>query len=255
MRVLAISSQVAYGPVGNSAAVPALEARGHEVLAVPTVVLSNHPGHGRPAGLRASAQDLAAMLAALERLGVLAGVAGVLTGYFVDGAQVEAVAAALARLKEERPQLFVLVDPVIGDDDGGLYVPPEVANGIREHLLPLASAIAPNRFELQWLSGQSVGERESAIAAARALGIGEVLATSIPAGDGMISSLLVTADGCESLTSPRLAMVPHGTGDYLSGAYLAARLEAPPAAAFHSAVAALDGVIHRSAGAAVLRVT
>ena len=49
MRILSISSQVAYGPVGNSAAVPALQAMGHEVLAIPTVMLSNHPGHGKQA--------------------------------------------------------------------------------------------------------------------------------------------------------------------------------------------------------------
>ena len=59
MRLLSISSQVAFGPVGNSAAVPALQARGHEVLAIPTIMLSNHPGHGPPAGFRTTADDLA----------------------------------------------------------------------------------------------------------------------------------------------------------------------------------------------------
>ena len=56
MRILSMSSQVAYGPVGNTAAVPALQALGHEVLAVPTVILSNHPGHGAPAVLRVPAR-------------------------------------------------------------------------------------------------------------------------------------------------------------------------------------------------------
>ena len=31
MRILSISSHVAYGPVGNSAAVPAMQAKGHEI--------------------------------------------------------------------------------------------------------------------------------------------------------------------------------------------------------------------------------
>ena len=45
-QVLSISSQVAYGPVGNSASVPALQAAGFTVSQVPTIILSNHPGLG-----------------------------------------------------------------------------------------------------------------------------------------------------------------------------------------------------------------
>ena len=59
MRVLSISSQVVWGPVGNSAAVPALQAGGHEVLGLPTITLSAHPGHGPPAGFRTDAADMA----------------------------------------------------------------------------------------------------------------------------------------------------------------------------------------------------
>ena len=73
MRILAISSQVAYGPVGNSAAVPALQAAGDEVIAVPTIILSNHPGLGKPVGLRIPAPDVAGILGALDNLGVLDG--------------------------------------------------------------------------------------------------------------------------------------------------------------------------------------
>src|SRR5687768_930784 len=47
-RVLAISSQVVYGPVGSSAAVPAMRRLGLDVLELPSVLLSNHPGHGAP---------------------------------------------------------------------------------------------------------------------------------------------------------------------------------------------------------------
>src|SRR5260221_14276637 len=95
-RVLAISSQVAFGPVGLTALVPALQAGGHEVLAVPTITLSNHPGHGPPAGFRTTPDDLSAILATLEGLGALENAKAVLTGYFADAAQVEAAAQAAA---------------------------------------------------------------------------------------------------------------------------------------------------------------
>ncbi len=48
--VLCVSSQTVFGPVGNSVAVPVLQAAGHEVMQLPTVLLSNHPGHGKPIG-------------------------------------------------------------------------------------------------------------------------------------------------------------------------------------------------------------
>ena len=46
-RVLVISSHVAFGSVGLAAMVPALHRLGIEVIVLPTVVLSNHPGHTR----------------------------------------------------------------------------------------------------------------------------------------------------------------------------------------------------------------
>ena len=61
-RVLAISSYVAFGSVGLAAIVPALHWLGHEVIALPTVVLSNHPGYPRFAGEAIPAAQIGAML-------------------------------------------------------------------------------------------------------------------------------------------------------------------------------------------------
>jgi pyridoxine kinase len=249
MRVLSISSQVVWGPVGNSAAVPALQARGHEVLALPTITLSNHPGHGQPAGFRTDAGDMARMLAALEGLGALNGLDAVLTGYFASAGQVEEVAALLGRI--EVP--FLLVDPVMGDH-GRLYVAPEVADAIAHHLLPRARCLTPNGFELARLSGHEVTDEPSAVAAARALALPEVLATSIPAGADRLATLLVTEEGVHRVETPKLPQVPHGTGDFLSGLYLAARLGATPGDAFAAAMKTLARAIARSAGHPVLDV-
>ncbi|WP_421693157.1 bifunctional hydroxymethylpyrimidine kinase/phosphomethylpyrimidine kinase [Aestuariivirga sp.] len=249
MRVLAISSQVVWGPVGNSAAVPALQAKGFEVLALPTIMLSNHPGHGAPAGFRTDAEDMARMLAALEARGALKGLDAVLTGYFASAAQVREVAKLLGRITVP----YVLVDPVIGDH-GKLYVAAEVAEAIRDELLPQASCVTPNEFELGWLSGREVTDETQAIAAARALGREEVLATSIPAAGQNITTLLVTPQEVHRVITHKLSGVPHGTGDFLSGLYLAERLTSPPVQALHSAMKILGRAIAISAGTAVLNV-
>lgn len=253
MRILAISSQVAYGPVGLTAAVPALQAAGHEVMAVPTITLSNHPGHGAPSGFRTLPDDMAKILAALDGLGALKSAGAALTGYFASAEQVEHAAAVLARMKAANPPLFVLVDPVIGDGSA-LYVPEAVAAAVRDRLVPLASAITPNRFELAWLSGRDVTDEDSAIAAARALGTPEVLATSIPQGTDHLATLLITPDARCAIVSPKLAQVPHGTGDMLSGLYLAQRVSAESEPAFRKAMAMLDHAISISKGTPVLDV-
>ena len=69
--VVAIASAVAYGNVGLRATVAGLHALRRRAIELPTVVLSNHPGMGRPAGLRLPALELGAMMDALDRLGVL----------------------------------------------------------------------------------------------------------------------------------------------------------------------------------------
>ena len=249
MRILSVSSQVVWGPVGNSAAVPALQAAGHEVLGLPTVILSNHPGHGTPAGLRTEADLMARMLGTLEALGALAGLDAVLTGYFAAPEQVAAIENLLARIDVPH----ILVDPVIGDH-GRLYVPEPVAEAIRTRLLPRATILTPNGFELGWLSGREVRDQESAVAAARTLGVPEVLATSIPAGQDSLATLLVTQNDVHAVTTPKLARVAHGTGDFLSGLYLAERLSLAPREAFAAAMKTLARAIAISAGSTVLDV-
>src|SRR5215470_16869856 len=65
-RVLAISSHVVRGTVGLDATVPALQHLGHEVWALPTVLLSSRPGLGQLVKHELPAAALADILAALE---------------------------------------------------------------------------------------------------------------------------------------------------------------------------------------------
>ena len=68
-RVFALSSHVAFGSVGLAAIVPALQSLGHEAVAVPTVVLSNHPGYGAFSGDQIAPATLDQIVDALDANG------------------------------------------------------------------------------------------------------------------------------------------------------------------------------------------
>ena len=222
-QVLSISSQVAYGPVGNSASVPALQAAGFTVSQVPTIVLSNHPGLGKPSGVKLPATELEAIMKSLDGLGVLDSCVGVMTGYFASADQILITAYFIHRMKQKNNSLYVLVDPVLGDSDR-LYVSNEVANAIRDELLPLATCITPNRFELAWLTSKPVTNNAEALSAAAGLPGIEVLATSIPIDHQTLATLAINNGDYAETSSPVKSSVPYGTGDFLAGLYLSARL-------------------------------
>jgi pyridoxine kinase len=228
-RMLAISSQVARGHVGLSAIVPTLQRMGHDVVALPTVVLSNHPGHPRCAGERIGPDVLAGMLAALEENGWLSEIDAVLTGYLPSAAHVRFAAEAVTRVRAARPRTLVLCDPVLGDDPKGLYIDRAAAAALREDLLPLADIVTPNRFELSWLSGTQVEDVGSALEAARALTDAATLATSIPA-DTRLANLLATGTQTCVCHVARREHAPHGVGDLFSALVLGHHLAGAPLA-------------------------
>jgi pyridoxine kinase len=247
-HVLSISSQVAYGPVGNSAAVPALQAAGFTVSQVPTIILSNHPGLGKPSGVKLPATELEAILKSLEALGVLDTCLGVMTGYFASADQIKIAASFIREMKSKNASLHVLVDPVLGDD-GSLYVSSDVANAIRDELLPLASCITPNCFELGWLADKPVSNKAEVLIAAAALHCKEILATSIPVEADRLATLAITGSAYAETSSPLKPGVPHGTGDFLAGLYLAARLNGYESReALKISAGILDASISRSLG-------
>lgn len=219
-RVIAISSYVAHGHVGLGAIVPALQALGHEVIAVPTVVLSNHYGYREVGGFDLEAAQLRSILAGLEANGWLQTADAVLTGYMPSLEIIETLALGLERLSERNPDVLYLCDPVIGDDPGGLYVAEEVAATIRDRLVPLADIVTPNRFELAWLSGLAVTSAAEADAAAAEIGADLLVATSVPAGDGMIANVFSDEDTAGQTQHPLRVGVPHGTGDLFAALLL-----------------------------------
>jgi pyridoxine kinase len=248
-RVLALSSHVAYGSVGLAVIVPALQALGHEVVALPTVVLSNHPGHAHVAGIEVAPATLEQILEALAANGWLASVDAVLTGYLPSEAHVGVARTAFARVREANPAALLVCDPVLGDAPGGLYIDEGAAMAIAEQLLARCDLATPNAFELAWLSAEPVTTIDEAVVAARVLGVPSVLATSVPAGENRLATLLVSEKATQACFVPRRKTAPHGTGDLLAALYLGHALNGEePGQCLARAAAAVEAGLEASAG-------
>jgi pyridoxine kinase len=146
-------------------------------------------------------------------------------------------------------RVHVCCDPVLGDDPAGLYVTEQVAAAVQSQLLPLSRSITPNRFELEWLSGQHVQSASDAVTAARALGLPLALVTSVPASPDELCNVAVTATEAWTTSAPLRQGVPHGTGDALAAAFLAAQLSGLPVPeSLASAVGGIEAIVAASLG-------
>ena len=250
--ILAISSTVTSGHVGNSAAVFALQRLGHEVWPVTTIALPHHPGHGAVADaarLVTPPSVLAATLETLSARGLADAIDAVAIGYMAEPGQTEVTAGWVSELKAARPAVRVLVDPILGDG-GRLYVPGAVADAARALLLPVADMLTPNLFELGWLAGAPVRTEAEALDAIRQLAVAETVVTSAPAPPGRAANLLVAPEGACIAETDRFDTVPNGTGDLFSALYLGARMAgATPEVALGRATAGTHATLLRTVAA------
>ncbi len=131
MNILSIQSHVAYGHVGNAAAVFPLQRIGVEVWPVNTVQFSNHTGYGAWTGTVFGADHIRDVVKGIEDRGVFSSCDGVLSGYMGSAEIGEAILDAVARVKRANPTARYCCDPVIGDIDTGVYVREGIPDFIR----------------------------------------------------------------------------------------------------------------------------
>ncbi|WP_370288935.1 pyridoxal kinase PdxY [Nocardioides sp.] len=231
MRILSIQSSVAYGHVGNSAAVFPLQRLGHEVWPVLTVHFSNHTGYGAWRGPLLDPEDVRAVITGIEERGVLPTCDAVLSGYQGSPAVAGVIVDAVGRVKAANPAATYTCDPVMGNAKSGCFVDPAIPPIIREQVIPVADIITPNQFELGFLVGDdSLGEPApleavlEAADAARAMGPSTVLVTSVDrvgSPEDEIEMLVVTGEGAWSVATPRLPMKANGSGDITAALFTA----------------------------------
>jgi len=227
VKILSIQSAVAYGHVGNSAAVFPLQRIGAEVLPVNTVNFSNHTGYGAWRGSLIAPEEVRDVILGIEERGMLSQIDVVLSGYQGGVGIGDVIVDAVKRVKAANPSAIYACDPVMGNAKSGCFVAPEIPDLLRDRVVPVADIITPNQFELGYLTGTeplSLDSTLESVDLARAMGPSTVLVTSVERPDrelGTIDMLAVDGKGAWIVTTPHLPFKANGSGDVTAALFSA----------------------------------
>jgi pyridoxine kinase len=144
-------------------------------------------------------------------------------------------------------------DPVMGDVDGQ-YVSNELVQAYHDLLVPRATVLLPNIFELGLLVGRSITSPPAACDAARQLlsrypGLHIVVVTGIRTA-GVLQSLAVSREQTARTQHPYIPYRVSGTGDVFSAAWLGLYLRTnDPAVSLTYAAQFVYHIVQRTARA------
>ncbi|TAH64869.1 MAG: pyridoxal kinase [Rhodopseudomonas palustris] len=221
--VISIQSQVVHGHVGNSAAVLPMQTHGLNVAAVPTTLLSNHPGFETMRGRVLESELVGDLLRGVEERGLIETSRYIVSGYLGSRANGDVVAAFVRRARQINPDITYICDPVMGDSNLGVFVADQVVECICSELVPLADLLTPNQFEIELITQiQPASWTKLDAAAAKIQGHrgARLVVTGCTLDDtpnGSLENIVFEGKSCTRLTSPRLPIVPVGTGDLYAG--------------------------------------
>ncbi len=217
MDILSVQSAVLHGIVGNNAAVPVLQSLGWAPLALHTAWYSHHKGHPGWFGEVTTPAVFERFLQYAFQATHLQ-VTTVLSGYLGSAAQADLLVRYLP------DGVCYACDPVMGDVPGGQYVSDAIVQAYRERLIPRATVLLPNQFELGLLAGCSIQTIPEAIDAAHALlAQYPVLQIVLIKGIRVADELHLVTVSREQLTRTQHPAVDYrlsGTGDAFSAAWL-----------------------------------
>tara|TARA_R110000868_G_scaffold410505_4_gene698809 strand:+ start:41046 stop:41906 length:861 start_codon:yes stop_codon:yes gene_type:complete len=231
-EILSIQSHVAYGYVGNRAAVFPLQRLGYDVTAINTVQFSNHTGYGEWTGHVHDYAMISELIAGVTKRNPLNNYSAILTGYMGDAVLGEIVLDLVTNVKQANPNAIYCCDPVIGDVGRGTFVRVGLPEFFRQHAIQQADIITPNEYELAYLSGIEINSLKNLKIACDKLhgqGPGIILVTSVTVGmnDDEIGLLVSDGDNLWQVMTPRLPLepAPNGAGDATAAIFLAKYLE------------------------------
>jgi len=227
MNIISIQSHVAYGHVGNDAAVFPLQRMGVEVWPIHTVQFSNHTGYGGWKGRVFDAAAISDVVAGIEQRGVLGECDGILSGYMGSADIGAAVLNVVQRVKRANPAAKYCCDPVIGDVGRGIFVREDIPEFMRTKAVPAADIVTPNQFELDYLGkrpSKTLREARDAMKAVHDLGPRAILVTSVHTNEtpkDCIDLLSSDESGCFMVRTPHLPLSVNGAGDAIAALFFA----------------------------------
>ena len=134
------------------------------------------------------------------------------------------IAAEVASILRENPQISLVLDPVMIASSGARLLDPEAVAVLRSDLLPRASVLTPNLPEAHFLLGEPFRDAtpEQLIAGLLELGPAAVLLKGgHAAGDTLIDRLALADGTVTNFEHRRLPLEGHGTGCTLASALAA----------------------------------
>jgi len=224
--ILSIQSHVAFGYVGNKAAVFPLQCLGFDVVDINTVQFSNHTGYGAWTGQIFTPDHITDIIKGLRDRGAIAQIGHILTGYMGDPRLGSVILDAVDEIRSHNPDALYCCDPVMGDTGRGFFVKEGIPAFFREAATRHASIMTPNQFELNALTGvdiKSLSDAQNACLQLIAQGVGIVLVTSLEhdeTPEGKIQMLATNGRETHIVTTPKFNISVNGSGDCTAALFL-----------------------------------
>ncbi|KAI5966377.1 BUD16 [Candida pseudojiufengensis] len=227
-RVLSIQSHVVHGYVGGKSAIFPLQSQGWDVDYINSVHFSNHTGYGSFVGNKLTTMDLNLILDQLiNKMQIKYN--AILSGYIPNSDLISCLGSYIKELKTRDPEIFYLLDPVMGDNDY-LYVDKSCIEEYKKLMIEkIVNLITPNQFEVELITGIKIIDKTTLKEAISKLhkefNIPLVVISSIKSGilnndDSFISCILSVNNEIKYYNIPIINSYFTGVGDLFSALLL-----------------------------------
>lgn len=224
---------------------------GVDAWPVDTVHFSNNTDYDTYRGPVMTSSQVGKIIRGIDELGVLGSVQAVLSGYQGAADMGRTIVQAVELVRERNPEAIYCCDPVMGDTGPGFYAAPGIPEFMRDHVVPHATVMTPNLFELEYLTSRTCSTLSQVLQAAadlRTRGPRTVLVTSVTGLDDASPGMRMIAQDSSAtwqVVTPMIDQRFTGSGDLTAAVFLANLLSGEPLdIALSRTASAVYSVVH-----------
>ena len=140
-KIISIQSRLVFGHVGSNIAEMAISLHGLDIVSLPTVLFSTHTGFTPVYGASISKNLFDDLIIGIEAIDIIKDSFGIISGYIANPEIVKSSSSFISKTRKAYPEMLYICDPVMGDN-GGLYVPEEVARCMSSSMNDLVYRLA-----------------------------------------------------------------------------------------------------------------